>query len=80
MKVGGSRDTIPRIRQRRFIVKKDFVPMGGTKVSYYYLEHRETGARIAKFPETEKCYELKYKQENPKEWKVTVDWVIVMGY
>lgn len=52
----------------------------GTRVSYYFLEHRETGVRIAKFPDTESCYEIKYKQENPREWKVVVDWVLVKGY
>jgi hypothetical protein len=62
-------------------LKKKWVPSTeGTRVTYYFLEHRETGTRIAKFPETEKCYDLKYKQENPKEWKVSVDWVVVKGY
>lgn len=58
----------------------NWVPREGTKVSWYFLEHRETKVRIAKFSDTEKCYELKYKQENPREWKVVVDWVIVKGY
>lgn len=62
-------------------MERNWVPSTeGTRVTYYFVEHKETGTRIAKFPDVDKCNEIKYKQENPKDWRVTVDWVVVRGY
>jgi hypothetical protein len=53
---------------------------GGTKVFYYYVEHREDKKRIARFSTVQECDNFKSKLDNPKEWKVTTGIVVIRNY
>ena len=46
---------------------------------YYYVTHRETGSMVAKFTTVEQCNEEISLMNEPENWKVSCDWVVVKG-
>ena len=61
------------------MVNNQGVHLENSRCLYYYVTHRETGQKVAKFGIFEQCQEEIKLMTNPENWKVDCDWVIVKG-
>ena len=61
------------------MVNKEGTVINNCRSLYYYITHKESNSKIAKYNTAIQCKEEINKMTNPENWKIECDWVIVKG-